>query len=146
MTKDAAASHRRRRRGGGLHLPFETAPRTMLELLFGHMHLRLDLLFVCESCNFCRAHGTTLSFERGEAADEDVVRVVPVEHADPDVPGVRPELVPAPRQDLVPAEEPRAVLHVLPVAPQPRERCEKRANNGARRLRAESTRDIGAMA
>ena len=63
------------------------------------------------------------SLEGGEALHEDVVGVVPVQHADPYVPRVRPELAPAPGQDLVPPEEARAVLHVLPVAAQPRERC-----------------------
>jgi hypothetical protein len=63
-----------------------------------------------------------VSVERGEALHKDFVGVVPVEHADPHVPWVSPELAPAPRQDLVAAEEARAVLHVLPVAAQPRER------------------------
>jgi hypothetical protein len=64
-----------------------------------------------------------LSLERREAVDEDVERVVPVEHAHPHVPRIRPELRPAPRQDLVPTEKPRTILHILPIAPQPRERC-----------------------
>jgi hypothetical protein len=67
------------------------------------------------------------SVQGGEALDEDVVGIVPVEHADPDVPRVRAELAPAPRQDPVAAQEARAVLHVLPVAAQPRERCKHHA-------------------
>lgn len=64
------------------------------------------------------------SLEGGKAPDEDVVGVVPVEHADPNIPRVRPKLTPAPGQDLVLPKKARAVLHVLPVAPQPRERCD----------------------
>lgn len=66
------------------------------------------------------------SLEGGKAPDEDVVGVVPVEHADPNIPRIRPKLTPAPCQDLVLPKKARAVLHILPVAPQPRERCDHR--------------------
>jgi hypothetical protein len=62
------------------------------------------------------------SVYRGEALDEHVEHVVPVQHVDPDAPRVSSELLPAATHDIVAGEQLGAVLDALLLTSQPRER------------------------